>query len=143
MVRQIISAGGYVDKFIGDAIMAVFRGENHLQNAIKASLAVRKEISNLPVVEADFMFTPRVSVGINSGEMVSGNIGSKSLKRFDYTVIGDTVNTAARLQSAAGENRILITQECYYLVKDHFDCRLIGPIKLKNKSEPIIAYEVE
>jgi class 3 adenylate cyclase/AmiR/NasT family two-component response regulator len=143
MVRQIIAFGGYVDKFIGDAIMAVFRGDNHLQNAIKASLEVRREIGNLPEVEADFKFIPRVSVGINSGEMVSGNIGSKSLRRFDYTVIGDTVNTAARLQSAAGENRILITEDCYNQIKDHFKCKLIGPIKLKNKLEPIIAYEVE
>ena len=93
MVKEIIAQGGYIDKFIGDAIMAVFRGDYHLDRAIDASLAVRKKIEELPNESGNIFFKPKVSIGINSGEMISGNIGSSNLRRLDYTVIGDAVNT--------------------------------------------------
>ena len=76
MVKEIIAQGGYIDKFIGDAIMAVFRGDYHLDRAIDACLAVRTQIEKLPALSEDISFTPKVSIGINSGEMISGNIGS-------------------------------------------------------------------
>jgi adenylate cyclase len=68
--------------------------------------------------------------------MISGNIGSANLKRLDYTVIGDVVNTAQRLQAAAGEGEIIITEISYEKVKDSFNCRKKGEIVLKNKSQP-------
>lgn len=74
--------------------------------------------------------------------MISGNIGSESLKRLDYTVIGDTVNTAARLQDAAGENQIIISESCYEKIKEYFKCKKIGQIEMKNKSNPVTVYEV-
>jgi class 3 adenylate cyclase len=74
--------------------------------------------------------------------MVSGNIGSSSLKRLDFTVIGDTVNIAARLENAAAENQILISETCYEQVKEAFQCNKIGDIQLKNKKEMITVYEV-
>src|SRR4029453_4054670 len=98
MVKEIIAQNGYIDKFIGDAIMAVFRGEYHLDRAVDACLAVRKKINGLKNFHG---LSPGVSICINSGEMISGNIGSAALRRLDYTVIGDVVNTAQRLQSAA------------------------------------------
>ncbi|MGB3074838.1 MAG: adenylate/guanylate cyclase domain-containing protein, partial [Chitinophagales bacterium] len=98
MVKEIIAQSGFVDKFIGDAVMAVFRGEYHLDRAIDACLAVRKKIEELPNESENIFFAPKVSIGINSGEMISGNIGSASLRRLDYTVIGDAVNIAQRLQ---------------------------------------------
>ena len=104
MVKEIIAQGGYVDKFIGDAIMAVFRGDYHLDRAIDASLAIRKQINLQPAVSG---FTPRINIGINCGEMISGNIGSVSLRRLDHTVIGDAVNIAQRLQSAAAPDQIV------------------------------------
>ncbi len=142
MVKEIIAQGGYIDKFIGDAIMAVFRGEYHLDRAIDASLAVRNKIRALPALSAHISFTPQVSIGINSGEMISGNIGSANLKRLDYTVIGDTVNIAQRLQSAAKESQIIINESCYEKVKESFNCRKVGELVLKNKSVPMIVYEV-
>lgn len=143
MVKEIMGVDGYIDKFIGDAIMAVFRGEYHLDRAIEAALAVRNKINGLPAIKGkEEAYKPAVSIGIRSGEMISGNIGSESLKRLDYTVIGDTVNTAARLQDAAAENQILITEYCYQLVKESFQCNKLESISLKNKSEPVIIYEV-
>ena len=142
MVKEIIAQEGHIDKFIGDAIMAVFRGDYHLDRTIDAALAVRHQINKLPNVNSKKQFKPNVSIGINSGEMISGNIGSSSLKRLDYTVIGDTVNIAARLQDAAKENQILIAEYCYEQVKEAFECKKIGSIDLKNKAQPLVTYEV-
>jgi adenylate cyclase len=142
MVKEIIDQGGFIDKFIGDAIMAVFRGEHQLDRAIDACLAVRTEISKLPSISDHVMFKPNVSIGINGGELVSGNIGSASLRRLDYTVIGDVVNTAQRLQSAAAPGQIVINETSYQKVKESFNCRKVGEVNLKNKSIPMIIYEV-
>jgi class 3 adenylate cyclase/DNA-binding NarL/FixJ family response regulator len=142
MVKEIIAQGGYIDKFIGDAIMAVFRGPYHLDKAIDACLAVRSQVEKLPAFSDQFTFTPKVSIGINSGEMISGNIGSAKLRRLDYTVIGDVVNTAQRLQSAAKAGQILINEHAYEKVKESFHCNKVGEITLKNKSHPEVAYEV-
>ena len=142
MVKEIIAQGGYIDKFIGDAIMAVFRGEYHLDRAIDACLAVRSQIEKLPVSAAAISFSPKVSIGVNSGEMISGNIGSAKLKRLDFTVIGDTVNIAQRLQSAAKESQIIINETAYQKVKESFNCRKVGEVNLKNKANPMNVYEV-
>ena len=139
MVKEIIAQNGLVDKFMGDCVMAVFKGEYHLDRAIDACLAIRNKIETLP---ASGDFKPKVTIGINSGEVISGNIGSATLRRLDYTVIGDTVNTAQRLQSSASANQVLITGTCYEQIKQSFRCNKVGEISLKNKANPIIAYEV-
>jgi len=142
MVKEIIAQGGYIDKFIGDAIMAVFRGDYHLDRAIDAALAVRMKINTFPLLSQNVSFVPNVSIGINSGEMISGNIGSASLRRLDYTVIGDTVNTAQRLQSAASPGQILINESSFIKVKESFNCRKVGEASLRHKADPVIVYEV-
>ncbi len=139
IVKEVIAQNGIVDKFMGDCVMAVFKGEFHLDRAIEASLAIRKKINLLP---AEFSFTPNVSIGIDNGEVVSGNIGSGSLKRLDYTVIGDVVNTAQRLQSTAGPGQIFITEKSYEKIKTSFTCSRIGETNLKNKTNSLILYEV-
>jgi adenylate cyclase len=139
MVKEIIAQKGTVDKFIGDCVMAVFKDEYHLDRAIDACLTIRNKIDTLP---SNHGFSPKVSIGINSGEMISGNIGSVTLKRLDYTVIGDTVNTAQRLQSAAGNSQVVISEACYEKVKLSFNCQKIGSVSLKNKSGEMVLYEV-
>ena len=139
MVKEIIAQKGLVDKFIGDCVMAVFKGDFHTDRALDACLAIRNKIASLP--ESDG-FTPKVSIGINSGEMISGNIGSGTLRRLDYTVIGDVVNTAQRMQSIAGANEIIIPASCYEQVKQSFRCEPAGEINLKNKSNPVMIYRV-
>ncbi|MEO6720295.1 MAG: adenylate/guanylate cyclase domain-containing protein [Ferruginibacter sp.] len=142
MVKEIIAQGGYIDKFIGDAVMAVFRGNYHLDRAIDASLAVRSKIEKLPASDAANSFSPKVSIGVNSGEMISGNIGSANLRRLDYTVIGDTVNIAQRLQAIAKESQIIINETAYQKVKESFNCRKVGEVNLKNKANTMNVYEV-
>jgi adenylate cyclase len=142
MVKEIITQGGYVDKFIGDAILAVFKGDYHLDRAIDASLAVRKHIDDSGKQPEMESFHPMVSVGIDSGEMISGNIGSAKLRRLDYTVIGDVVNTAQRLQDKARPGQILISEFSWKKVKESFNCQPVDQIKMKNKSRSFMTYEV-
>ena len=142
MVKEIIAQNGHIDKFIGDAVMAVFRGKFHLDRAIDASLSVRSQLAALPAIDNTIGFLPQVSIGINCGELVSGNIGSATLRRLDYTVVGDVVNTASRLQGAAAPGQIIIPEHAYQLVKDSFQCRGIGEVSLKNKEQPVTIYEV-
>jgi len=142
IVKEVIAQGGYIDKFIGDAIMAVFRGEYHLDRALDACLAVRNKIASLPEISATVTYIPQVAIGINSGEMISGNIGSESLKRLDYTVIGDAVNTAQRLQTAAGPGQIIINEQAFTKIKESFNCKKVGEVSLKNKTNPVVIYNV-
>jgi len=142
MVKEIIAQGGYIDKFMGDAVMAVFRGDFNLDRALDACLSVRKKVTELPNESGNIFFTPKVSIGINSGEMISGNIGSSTLKRLDYTVIGDVVNVAQRLQTIAKEGQIIINESSYEKVKESFNCKKVGDVNLKNKSHPVMIYEV-
>lgn len=143
IVQEVIAQKGHVDKFMGDAVMAVFRGKYHLDRAIDAALAIREQLKTVEeTVSGANIFKPEVSIGINSGEMVSGNIGSASLKRLDYTVIGDAVNLAQRLQSTAKAGQIIITEEVYQQAKESFRCMQIGEVNLKNKATPVVIYEV-
>jgi class 3 adenylate cyclase len=120
--------------------MAVFRGEYHLDRAIEACLSVRKQFDTLPHQINNF--SPKVSIGVNSGEVISGNIGSANLRRLDYTVIGDVVNTAQRLQSVAKAGQIIINEDAYLKIKESFNCSKVGDVALKNKKDSAVVYEV-
>ncbi len=139
MVKEIIAQNGIVDKFMGDCVMAVFKDNYHLDRAIDACIAIRDKIDALP---SEHSFLPKVSIGVHSGEMISGNIGSAALRRLDYTVIGDVVNTAQRLQGRASKSQIVITEESYEKVKQSFQCNKIGNVVLKNKETEVVLYEV-
>ena len=114
-----------------------------MDRAIDVALAVKEQISNLEVaLDGDKTYKPQISIGINSGEMVSGNIGSASLRRLDYTVIGDAVNVAQRLQAIAKAGQIIITEEVYLKTTESFKCVQNGEFSLKNKAKPVNTYEV-
>ncbi|MEQ1743884.1 MAG: adenylate/guanylate cyclase domain-containing protein [Saprospiraceae bacterium] len=143
MVKAIIAEGGYIDKFMGDAVLAVFRGENHLERAIRAALSINEFTQSMERPTSGMQaFLPKVSIGINPGEVISGNVGSATLRRFDFTVIGDVVNTAQRLQSIAKPGQILITQDAFNKAGDLFQYQKIGEVALKNKANPVGVYEV-
>ncbi len=143
MVKAIIAEGGYVDKFMGDAVLAVFRGENHLARAIRAGLSINECTQSIERPASGVQaFLPKVSIGVNTGEVISGNVGSATLKRFDFTVIGDVVNTAQRLQSVAKPGQILITGETFEKAGDLFKCQKVGEVSLKNKANLVSIFEV-
>ena len=142
IVKEIIAQNGYVDKFIGDAVLAVFRNEYHLDRAVDACLAVKNEIEKMVSKHDGQGFKPRVSIGIHSGEMVCGNIGSASLRRLDYTVIGDVVNTAERLHQAAENGQIIIAESSFERIKQSFRCNKLQEVQLKHKAHPVQIYEV-
>lgn len=144
IVKAVIAEGGNVDKFMGDAVLAVFKDKDHLARAIRAALSVKTCIQSMEdPLSGTQTFVPKVSTGINTGEVVSGNIGSATLRRFDYTVIGDVVNTAQRLQSVAKPGQILINEETFDKAKSLFKCQKIGEIPLKNKANPVTVFEVQ
>ncbi len=143
VVKEFIVQDGHVDKFMGDAVMAVFRGEHHLDRAIDAALSARTALQDSKTpLPAGFNYRPEVSIGVNTGEVVSGNIGSASLKRLDYTVIGDVVNMSQRLQSAAKAGQIIISETVFLKVKESFHCQFVSEVTLKNKALPVKIYEV-
>jgi len=144
--RSIQENNGTIDKYIGDATMAIFNAPNdvpdHALCAVKAawgmklgSVALREEILKDYGVDLQF------GVGINSGPAVIGNMGSDF--RMDYTAIGDTVNTAARLESASKGGQIIISDATYQRVKDYVDVVDLGQISVKNKALGIQIYSVE
>jgi adenylate cyclase len=143
MTDIIFDYNGTLDKYIGDAIMAVFGApierENDAERAIMAALEMRKSLFQMmETVEPDRKFDIRL--GINSGKVVAGNLGSP--KRMDYTVIGDTVNTASRLESIGEPNQILIGENTYQLVKGKFNIREVGEKLVKGKKQAVMVYEV-
>jgi class 3 adenylate cyclase len=140
MVKEIINQKGLIDKFIGDAVMAVFKGEYFLDRAIDTALAIRNSIRH--TFTGTDKFSPQVSLGVHSGSMITGNIGSSSLKRLDYTVIGNAVNTAQRLQSHAKPGQIVIAESDYLQIKESFNCAPLDVVQFKNKKDKLMVYEV-
>ncbi len=136
---------GTLDKFIGDATMAVFNAPFELEEpvlkAVKTAWDIQQgvaEISGRIYEKYGKQF--KVGIGINYGDAIVGNIGCDF--RMDYTAIGDTVNTAARLESNAKAGQILISQAAYDVIKDRITAQSIGEIPLKGKLNRIAVYEV-
>ena len=143
MTDIIFKYDGTLDKYIGDCLMAVFgaplekKGDS--ERAIKAALEMRKKLAEMmEITDTEKKFNIRI--GINTGKVVAGNIGSPN--RMDYTVIGDPVNIASRLESIALPNQILVGEETYRDVKDKFKIKKVGLKKVKGKSTAINVYEV-
>ena len=143
MTEILFEHDGTLDKFIGDGLMAVFGApmekEDDAERAIRSAKAmIQRTKVMMEGTQEERRFTIRI--GINTGRVVAGNIGSP--KRLDYTVIGDAVNTASRLESMASPNQILIGEETYRLVKNKFQVGVVGSKKVKGKKAEIMVYEV-
>jgi adenylate cyclase len=145
MVTDIIFRhDGTLDKYIGDGLMAVFGApmerQDDAERAILAAKEMREKLAAMMAKKEGHTRKFDIRIGINTGRVVAGNIGSP--RRMDYTVIGDPVNIASRLESIAKPNQILIGEETYKAIKDRFEIRKIGPQKVKGKSAEIMVYEV-
>ncbi len=144
MTDIIFSYDGTLDKYIGDGLMAVFGApmerEDDPERAILAAKEMKRQLAVMMAEEGSYRKKFDIRIGINTGKVVAGNIGSP--KRMDYTVIGDPVNIASRLESIAKPNQILIGEDTYRAIKDKFKINKIGPTKVKGKTEKIMVYEV-
>jgi len=150
MSDQVIANQGTLDKYIGDAVMAIFGAPvpfpDHAEKACRAALAMIDELEKLQVKWAAEGREPfRMGIGINSGEMVVGNLGSEQL--FDYTVVGDGVNLGARLESLNKEyetkRHIIISESTYEAAKDVLEVRRLGEVLVKGKTRPVVIYELQ
>ena len=143
--KAIFANGGTLDKFIGDATMAVFNSPFDLDDYVFRAVKTAKDIMDGgAAIEHEFLekYGRSVSfgIGVNCGEAVVGNIGCDF--RMDYTAIGDTVNTASRLESNAKRGEILISSEVYECVKDRITAEPKGEIPLKGKSKGVFVYSL-
>ena len=143
IVPELTSRGGSVDKFIGDAVMAVFRGPGHLRRALEACLAVRLQLRAMAFrYGEDSPYAHGVSMGVDSGELVRGSIGAKGLGRLDYTVLGMTVNNAARLTVLAGKDQLLIGAHLRERLEEGFECQALGSRHLPGSTLSLEVHEV-
>ncbi len=144
MTDVIFNYNGTLDKFLGDGLMAVFGAPIPMENctlmAVKAALDMRVRLADFNVAqEVTGGETIRVGIGINFGDAVVGNVGSR--ERMDYTVIGDAVNIAQRIQSYSQEGQIILTESAYYKVQDKVIASPLGAYKLKGKAQSVNIYE--
>lgn len=129
---------GDIDKFVGDEIMAIFEGQDMVLRAAKAAEKIKKEL--ILSIDEDIK-TIAVGIGINTGEVISGNMGGE--RRLDRTVLGDTVNIGARLCSAAGRNVIVLSEYSYNEIKEFVSVTEHNPIKVKGKDKPLKIYTLK
>ena len=145
MIETTFKYDGTLDKFLGDAVMAVFGAPmahpDHSARAIRTALAMQEGITGLNErrVRAG-KEAISVGIGVSAGEAVAGTVGTED--RMEYTVIGDSVNLAARLESNAKPGQILISHRTYERVRDLVDARPLGRIRVKGKEEEVEVYEV-
>jgi adenylate cyclase len=144
MTEIIFKHEGTLDKYIGDAIMAVFGAPldmpDHAVRSIRAALEMRERLEEFNAERKEGP-TLRIRIGINSGNAVAGEIGS--INKKEYTVLGDTVNIASRLESSVAQPMMIVVGEnTFHAAKDEFDCRSLGRVTLKGKKNVVEAYEV-
>jgi adenylate cyclase len=147
MTDIILKYDGIIDKYEGDAIMAEFGApvfyNTHAINACSAALEMVNRLKSIDLSRySDVIKKLTCRVGINSGDMVVGNMGSK--KVFDYTVMGDAVNLASRLEGAnkTFNTEIMISYDTYELVKDYFWARPLDLIRVKGRQKPVRVFEL-
>ncbi|MGM0547222.1 MAG: CHASE2 domain-containing protein [Bacteroidota bacterium] len=142
MTDIIFTHSGTVDKYIGDAVMAFWGApigqDNHAELACRSTLKMMKKVEKLAPQETNIYSR----FGVATGDMIVGNIGSYN--RFNYTVLGDTVNLAARLEAANKQfgSQTMISEETYQQVKDEFYCRQLDFLVVKGKTKPVRVFEL-
>lgn len=147
MTDIILAGGGLIDKYEGDAIMALWGAplpqEDHATRACLAALDNQNRLNKLRQEFVQMGLPPIYArIGINTGEMIIGNMGSS--QRFDFTVIGDSVNLASRLEKACNEYgiSIMITEETYYQARDWIEARELDLLIVQGKEVPVRVYEL-
>jgi adenylate cyclase len=147
MVPIVFANKGTIDKFVGDMIMALYgaplEDPDHADHAVGTALAMTEELARLNNQwAADGMPPLDIGIGINTGDMVAGNLGSESI--MSYTVIGDNVNLGSRLESLTRsfQTRVIVSDATRQALKQTYDLRPLGEVTVKGKSVPVQVYEV-
>jgi len=145
MTDVVLAHQGTLDKFVGDEVVALFGAPlpqpDHVRRAVETALDMQAaHQSLLEKLAAEGREAAPIGIGINSGEMVVGNIGCE--KRVDYTAIGDAMNLGARLCSLAEPNQIIISESTYQRVKDAVEVNKLAPVRVKGRIRPEQIYEV-
>ncbi|MBW2262213.1 MAG: HAMP domain-containing protein [Deltaproteobacteria bacterium] len=147
MVDALVGQGATIDKFVGDAIMATFgvpvHQDDHALRAVRGALAMLERLEAFNAERAaEGQPAVEIGIGIHTGVVVAGNIGSE--KKMEYTVIGDSVNTASRIETLNKRfgTHLLISEDTHMLVAGHVEARALEPVEVKGKSEPLTVYEV-
>jgi len=146
MVNIIFSHDGILDKFIGDELMATFgvlgNPEDGPVNAVKAAIAMQVRTRSLMVEFRKKKYPAfEIGIGINTGAVVMGSVGSKN--RMDYTVIGDAVNVASRLQEFAEGQSVVVGEETYQRCKSRISMNPRGSVMVRNRVNPVKCFEVK
>lgn len=149
MADIILKHNGTIDKYIGDAIMAFWgapvRTAEHAEQAVRAAREMIEGLKqvNKTLKEQGFDKEIRIGIGVNTGVATIGNIGSE--KKKNYTVVGDTVNLASRLESITKEYQspLIFSEYTHDKIKNEFDCKLLGSVKVKGREQPVTIYTVE
>jgi adenylate cyclase len=148
MVHVVFEHRGTLDKFVGDAVMALFGAPlddpDHAEHAVQAALAMLKELEELNRGwAAEGRPTLAIGVGVNTGEMVAGNIGSEAI--MSYTVIGDAVNLGSRLESLNKQygTSVIISDATRGRLQGRYDIRALGDVVVKGKSQPVAIFEIK
>ena len=141
--EAILAEQGTIDKFMGDAVMAWFNAPilqpDHAIRAVRAALRIRQAVEVLKQ-EIPSELQRSFGVGIHYGEVVLGLVGTET--RLEYTAIGDSVNTAKRIQENSSAGQILISAEVYAQLDNQVNARKVEPISAKGKKQPVVVYEV-
>lgn len=145
MTEIIQQQGGIIDKYLGDGIMAVFTPDEcdqHPLRAVRAALQMQAKVAAVQTQWQAHLITDTLvtRIGINTGEVVAGNVGSQT--RMEYTVIGDNVNVAARIECACEPGSVLISQATYAAIKDDVIAEAKKPIQVKNRQQPVHTYAI-
>jgi adenylate cyclase len=148
MTEIVFEHEGTLDKFVGDAIMALWGAPvgqpDHAERAVKCALAMIARLKRLQAKwQAEGKYAIDIGIGINTGEMVVGNMGAEG-KKMDYTVIGDNVNLGARLEGLTRQynNHIIISEFTYEKVKHIVQANALGSVTVKGKEKPVVVYDL-
>ncbi len=143
IIEIVFQYEGTIDKFIGDSIMLVFGAPTEQIDqeirAVNCAIAIQHKVAEINETRTNSDII-NLGIGINTGEVIAGCLGSE--RRMDYTVLGDVVNVAARLESRAIAKQILISKETFTAVQDTISCRSVGELSLKGKADKLSAFEV-
>ncbi len=146
LTKVVFKYEGTLDKYIGDCVMAVFGAplshHNDTERAVFTAVEMQSYVDDINLKrEGEGLERVEIGIGINTGYVISGNMGS--VDRMDYTVIGDVVNTASRLEAYSGKGQILVTKEVYDEVKYLVEAKFLTALTVKGREQKVDVYEIK